>query len=101
MIPEYKIRVHVTDVDIADGERDDCANWPAARAIRRALVLNNIPKYALGRHVYVGREWIDVHGYKIIATPRVVREFIQAYDDRQPVSPFDFEITLARNKARR
>ena len=79
------VRVTVTAADIARGRPYTPDACPVALAIERALgtwatVLVNRVYTTVGRHTVVN--------------PGSVREFVERFDERFPVAPFEFELVL-------
>lgn len=77
-----KLTVRVTQVDIDKGKPHNACRCPVALAIKR-----------LGYGSSVGRKEIYIHNVMVlISTPIKAAKFITAFDNGQPVKPFQFTI---------
>ncbi len=80
--------ITITRADIENGYRCDPDCCPIGRALSRAGVV----------HYDVADEGVVVNSgqraTKRLAWPEPVRDWIVAYDSRQPVEPITFEISL-------
>ena len=79
--------VSVTAGHIAKGKRDDCTRCPVVLAVRDAFPAASSVLVS-GLHVYmqISRRELEHE------LPAGVQEFIHAYDTRQPVAPFTFDL---------
>lgn len=85
------VRIEVTEQDIEQGVAGDCENCPAALAINRALK----PDFSCD----LDCEFVSIFGgpgapVLNVATPLIVRTFIERFDDYSRVSPFSFELPI-------
>lgn len=75
------VLVEVTQDDIHMGQRGDCSACPIALALNRRT----------NRKWNVGRLYASLaDGKWSIDTPDEVRDFVDAFDYRNPVTPFSF-----------
>lgn len=91
-----KIKIAVTEEDIASGERGNACECPIAIAIKRATECSR---------VYVSYDWPrfisiassekggKVYDYKLDAESL---NFMSSFDNGSQVSPFSFELTISR-----
>lgn len=94
-----KVLIRVTQDDIKQGTKGSCTGCPIALAIGR--ILN--PNY----YVTVGRSSIML--YAVIRffcewrmePPKEVSDFIVAFDKRQVVEPFEFEVDIPEEYLKR
>lgn len=79
------VKVQVTAEDIKAGKRHKPNCCAVALAVQRAT----------GHEAAVGHETINVHGYKQVESPRVVKRFIADFDGNvfKP-GPIEFEIEI-------
>lgn len=77
------IQVRVMQRDIDRGHRSDCFKCPIALALKRAF-----PR----REFEVGFGFVSFEKGPTISLPTKAREFIDAFDNKQPVKPFTFRI---------
>ena len=82
------VQVCVTADDIKHGRRGALCRCPVARALHRAIPASRIDVGDSGAACFDGERWMQVE------LPSAVTRFIHAFDDRQPVKPFDFEIEV-------
>jgi len=89
-----RVRVEVTEEDIRRGKRNTCTRCPVARALRRSGVIS--PSVYHSRAIFGrnGQWW----GGDL---PQKVTDFICAFDDREPVKPFSFVISVPAKAVRR
>jgi len=81
-----KIPLSITLEDIADGIRRDCHECPVALAMIRAGCAE----------VQVGPYWMifTFHGSHKIITPFTLAQFMNAFDARESVSPFQYTLSV-------
>ena len=88
-----KIKVEVTQEDIAKGVRADCDFCPVALALRRATGwIWAVRKMRAERFSY----FVFVP-HLVVALPHVVETFIDTFDKSGEGSPFSFELELNDN----
>ncbi len=75
--------IHVTQAHIDAGAREDCRECPVALAIHEAT--------GCTCEVLPWTIYTDRGKFKL---PRAVFEFIEAFDNKQPVQPFSFEVDI-------
>jgi len=80
-----KIRVEVTEEDIAKGIRENCRLCPIARAIKR---LGHEEVAVMGDSIEIGT--VDFEA------PPEVDAFVEAFDAFRPVQPFAFDLEIPR-----
>lgn len=77
-------KIQVTRHHIDNGERNNCEKCPVARAI--------LADYGEDiTYLSVEQGTIDINDL-VYATPASVSQFINYFDDGQPVEPFEFEL---------
>lgn len=87
--------VQVTLEDIDNGFREDCQYCPVARALRRVLLpefvgeaqQSRISIYNANRQHWEEELWS-------CATPMVANQFINDFDKKREVKPFEFELDI-------
>ena len=86
-----KHRIQVTQEDIERGERDQSCRCPVARALKRHFGIKAAVFRWNGRMSvkFVGRG--DKVG-PILVLPDEADNFVYAFDNGHPVSPFEFEL---------
>lgn len=85
-----KITVEVTADDIRHGQRGTCDRCAVARAVCRTFRCE--PDV-----IAIDGDWLIFVNtpYLCIDLPQTVRDFIDAFDNEQPVQPFTFELEAA------
>jgi hypothetical protein len=78
------VKIKVTAEDIATGVRCDSDLCAVAQAIYRQTRAGTAS---------VGSDWIAVDS-RSYETPFEVAQFIDKFDDQEPVEPFEFELDL-------
>jgi hypothetical protein len=85
--------IKVTEKDIQLGAPDSPEQCPIARAVRCAC-----PQF---QFVYVGEDFLgvrqtpgDLQTCQQIDLPEIARRFIRDFDERKPVQPISFELSL-------
>ena len=81
------VRVQVTQQDIDAGCHDG-SNCPCARAARR--VLPGFPRIRFGIRAW----WLDDRTGPALPYPAEVADWIDRYDYRKPVEPFEFDLDV-------
>ena len=85
------MKISVTEQDIKKGFVGECRACPIALAIERATGRVGV---AVAR-TYVNLGEIRATGYHDLADlPESARSFIQRFDSRNPVEPFEFELEV-------
>jgi hypothetical protein len=77
------LRVRVTKEDIRGGKRSSCLLCPVALAVKRATGVMDARVHSLVIHV---------GDQKYVATPVIAKNFMDRFDNRQPVEPIEFDI---------
>ena len=78
--------IEVTQADINSGLKVDCLRCPIARAMTRTLTTPcNVGCCGWGTTDWVDRKWP-------VACRSQIIDFIQAFDNGNPVKPFTFKI---------
>jgi hypothetical protein len=77
--------VKVTQEDIDHGEQGDCYSCPIARALQRTL---NNPLAASDGYQW----WFMGEGKMRGNLPKSCEDFVERFDGREEVFPFEFEI---------
>lgn len=77
------MKIQVTKLDIERGIQRDHRRCAVTRAVRRASGYQKVVSSGLG--------WITI-GQSAYATPSDAHRFIDAYDDGEPVEPFEFDL---------
>ncbi len=88
------ITIKVTKRDIAYGARDNCDRCPVARAIKRAVRVNDIEIFPLTLNLY-DRDC----SYATLAIPKVASTFIESFDGgaiRRHLKPFSFRLNVPK-----
>jgi len=78
------VKVEVTAEDIMLGERQNRCHCPIALAVARAVP---------GVYVGVGNRIVDLINnvdFKQVYLPKEAQEFIESFDNLEPVEPFSF-----------
>lgn len=83
--------VRVTSEHISAGVRHDCGCCPVALAVRAAL--GDLPSRDVAVDTIEITAWPGSGETWIASTPPAARSFIEAFDGRQPVEPFEFTLT--------
>lgn len=78
------MKIKVTQADIEEGRPEDCHLCPVALAVARAF---DVPQYA----VSVDGLFITVNDVNY-DPPKLVDEFIYAFDEGDKVIPFEFDL---------
>lgn len=91
------ITINVTQEDIDNGTREQCAICPVARALDKAfgltIPLTNIADRICFMPDSYHIDLFDKQRYLVgIPTPFEAKVFIKAFDAKQPVKPFSFQI---------
>ncbi len=77
--------INVTSDDIAKGKRGSACSCPIALAIKRAT----------NQACHVGVRWYSFErDLTDMPLPRKAGEFVIAFDQKQPVEPFSFELDI-------
>src|SRR5450631_988914 len=83
-----KIKVTVTEDDIANGAANNRMKCPVALACAREDI--DEPEFEIpGLNYYAG------HRHMTVKLPKAACDFATAFDDGKPVVPFEFEFELA------
>lgn len=77
--------VKVTKQDIKEGMRNIHSSCPVALAIKRATGVDYV---SVGDVVFLGED--------IVRVSRAVDRFVTRFDDKKPVKPFNFRLTLPK-----
>lgn len=91
-----RIRITVTEEDIARGKRESCTGCPIGRAAKRALGRDFAPEVnpmtldVLLKGALVAYAWL----------PKRAQDFIADFDIKVPVKPFSFTVHLPAYTAR-
>lgn len=91
------ITINVTQEDIDNGTRKKCVICPVARALDKAFGLTVPPTPIADRTCFILDSYhidlFDKQDFLIrIPTPPEAKAFIKAFDTKQPVKPFSFQI---------
>ena len=87
--------VHVTEAHIADGKARNCERCPAALAILDAFRRYGFTFVTVEEDVITaGRDIENEDSFVTAVTPDVLRPFIAAVDNDQPVKPITFDLDL-------
>ena len=88
-----RVTIQVTQEHIDHGKAGDCAECPVARAFLGAVPdLQRVAVWDAGcarADLYFGP--VDP---VVILLPEVVTDFVSAFDDGRPVSPFSFDVEV-------
>ena len=87
------MRIDVTQEDIDQGERDQCHNYPIARALNRTVPGSRWSVDSDWCHMHAGPEEL-LGSYEL---PEVAQDFIATFDhgdDDEEVTPFSFELDI-------
>ena len=79
------MKITVTQEHIDNGDRGSCTHDPIALAMKDA----GLEKGWAGPS---GISWKVGHKNYFAQTPRIVLDFMLAFDNKQPVEPFEFEV---------
>ncbi len=85
------VRVRVTQEDIDEGVRGDCAGCPVARALLRTvpgILAAHVSTGHVDLEMYVAPDFVD------IPLPSIAVTAIAEFDAGYPMSPFDFDLPL-------
>lgn len=86
-----KIKIDVTEADIASGERGSACDCPIAIAIRRATGCSRVyVSYDWPRFTFAGKI------YDISFENTKAYDFVSAFDNGHLVQPFSFELTISK-----
>ncbi len=81
--------IEVTQNDIDEGRRGECELCPVARAIKRASGSHCV--YVDPTEVLLGENVLEATWTKL---PEEAAQFIEDYDNMQPVDPFSFNLNI-------
>ena len=79
------MKITVTQQHIDNGDRGSCTHDPIALAMKDA----GLEKAWSG---VFGLSWRQNHKDYFVQTPKSVVEFMVAFDNKQPVEPFEFSL---------
>ena len=79
------MKITVTQEHIDNGDRGSCTHDPIALAMRNA----GLEAPWVGP---AGISWKIEHRNYFMQTPRIVLDFMLAFDNKQPVEPFEFSL---------
>jgi hypothetical protein len=82
------IKVQVTQECIDNGVKDKCRECPVAQALIKAGF--DTPEVYSDKIQY----WVNNDHVSAWACTEEVTDFIELYDDGNPVKPFEFEMTI-------
>jgi hypothetical protein len=84
-LSRQRVRVSVTEDDIANGTPGSPCKCPIAIALKRIVKYPSIPQVG-GEYVYGLRSLVEL--------TLEARQFVAAFDKGFPVSPFDFDADI-------
>lgn len=93
------MKISVTREDIAAGKRHECGACPVALAVARHLCDGVAPQ--VGYFTIQYRRLADQQTLTHVSwLPAPASEWIEDFDHRRPVEPFDFELKIPAECAR-
>jgi hypothetical protein len=81
------MKIQVTQQDIDEGVAESCHDCPVALAIERATLGD----------VRVWRREVSIYKIGRKPLPLTATDFIDHFDAREPVQPFEFELDITPN----
>ena len=87
------MKIKVTETHISNGVRSDANLCPIALAIREQLLLSDKDHVDVGGNSEIILRVCTKKQELTFEIPKEATTFINAFDDREPVEPFEFELT--------